>query len=160
MKTMQTLSLYIIFTCMTGTMQAGESSDSVNELSPLVTFNESLNSTTTYTPDHEYQKSLKENILSIEENRCQNLSEMSYHETIDLFKKGLNESSRNKRRWATVRSKRTNDYPLLLQQQDEIKSLKNEINLYKKIIPFLVAGLVITTATSFICRYSCNSDQK
>lgn len=133
---------------MAATVQAGESAVSVNEFTPLVTFNERLNSTTTYTPDPEYQKSLKE-------IRCINLSEKPYHKTIDSFEKGR----RNERRWAIVRSKRTNDYPLLLQQQDEIKSLKNEINLYKKITNFLIVSLAVTTVTSACFIYNCNSEQ-
>ena len=160
MNRTQTLSLYITIICITGIIQASESPKSVNESSPLVTFNECLNTATTYTPDPDYQKSTRENILAIEENKGQNLSEMSYSETIDLFKKGLNQSSRNKRQWATVRSKRTSDYPFLLQQQAEIKSLKNEINFNKKITNLLIFGLAVTTATSLYFAYNCNSGKK
>jgi len=160
MNTMKTLSLSIMIIFMTTAIQASEPLNAVNESSPLVTFNESLNTIITYTPDHEYQKSLRKNIRFIEDNKCQNLSEMSYSETINSFKKGLSQANREKKRWATIKSKRTNDHPFLLKQQEEIKALKEEVSLNKKIIGCLIIGLAVTTATSLYVAYNCHSDQK
>jgi hypothetical protein len=145
---------------MTLTVQASDSSNSVNESTPLITFNERLNETMTYITNHDYQELLKESVRTSEVTKYQNLSEMSYSETVASFKKELNKSSRNRRRWDTITSKRTNDYPFLLQQQKEIKSLKDEINIRNQMTYFLAFALAASTATNLYFAYNCNSTQK
>lgn len=161
MNKIKILSFFIIIASMTLSIQASTSCNKYNELSPLVTFNEGANKTITYTPDHNYQKALKENMAIIKGN-ITNLPNLPYNEKVVYIKKTRNEADVKRRMWATIESKRTTDYPFLLQQQEEIKSLKNELSYNKKIINLMVAGLIGTTATclyvSYICN--CNSNQK
>lgn len=158
MNKIKILSFWIIIASMTLAIEASTPCDQYNELSPLVTFNEHANQTITYTPDHNYQKALKENMATIEEN-IKNLPNLPYDEKAFYVKRARNGADVKKRMWANIKSKRTTDYPFLLQQQEEIKSLKNEINYNKKIINLMIIGLAGTTATGLYLAYICNSDE-
>lgn len=159
MNKIKILSFFITIASMTLSIQASSPCDQYNELSPLVTFNERANEILTYPSDYNYQKALKENMAIVKEN-IKNLPNLPYEQKAVYVKRARNAVNVKKRMWATIESKRTTDYPFLLQQQEEIKSLKNELSYNKKIINLMVAGLIGTTATclyvSYICNCNCN----
>lgn len=111
---------------------------------------EDLNQTTTYSPDHKYQKALIENKCAYEKNRDLNTSKkaMSKEEWNTLQKRRTNLLKLPDKRRAIIQSKNKEIADL-----QELHALRKENIFYKNSFQLTCASIIVAGTVLYLCNH-------